>query len=149
MRNRSASNNGVPVTWLGSWNPIGERRKPTSPPGGGSLSQLNSPFSTFTSQINGIKKPDVMASTKGGQRLTVSCSRNSTALNACAGIALNQSGSPDTAGPGGTGGGSSPSNSFGQRNVSVFFGSSCSDIVPANLHCSFAWGVATLSSAKR
>src|ERR1700712_3879686 len=114
--NRSASNNGVPLTWLGSWNPIGERGKLTAPPGGGSLSQVNSPFSTFTSQISGIKKPLVMASTNGGQRLTVSNSRERVALNARGGIALSQPGRPSAAG---TGGGSRPSSSLGQRNVRV------------------------------
>src|ERR1700754_2847555 len=116
IMNRSALNSGVPMTWLASWNPMGERTKPISPPGGRSLSQVNSPFSTFTSQISGSKKPDVMASINGGQRLTVSPITELTVLNACGGIALNQSGRPSAAG---TGGGSSPSSSAGQRNVSV------------------------------
>src|SRR3979411_448101 len=125
---RAASNSGVPMHWLASWNPIGERTKPTSPPGGRSLSQVNSPFSTFTSQISGSRKPEVMASINGGQRLTVSPIPELTVLNACGGIALNQSGKPCAAG---TGGGSSPSSSAGQRKVSVielFFGdvTSCS-----------------------
>src|ERR1700712_724967 len=121
---RSGLNSGVPITWLASWKPIGERTKPTSPPGGRSLSQVNSPFSTFTSQINGSKKPEVMASINGGQRLTVSPITELTALNACGGTALNQSGRPSAAG---TGGGSSPSSSAGQRNVSIIE--------------SFGWGV--------
>src|SRR6185295_8725833 len=64
-----------------------------------------------------------MASTKGGQRLSVSPTREWTGLNACAGIALNQSGTPSAAG---TGGGSNPSSSIGQRNVSE---SSCCGVM--------------------
>src|ERR1700733_3983443 len=124
IKNRSGSNSGVPLTWLTSWNPIGERTKLIAPPGGRSLSQVNSPFSTLTSQISGIKKPEVMASINGGQRLTVSPIWELTALNACGGIALNQSGSPCAAG---TGGGSNPSNSPGHRNVSTI-GFSCWEV---------------------
>src|ERR1700738_2868051 len=116
IRNRSVSNSGVPVTWPASWNPIGEREKLTAPPGGISLSQVNSPFSILRSHIRGIRKPDVMASTNGGQRLTVLSSRPLIALKACDGIALSQSGRPSEAG---TGGGNTPSSSAGQRNVSV------------------------------
>ena len=57
-----------------------------------------------------------MASINGGQRLTVSPMEELTTLNACGGIALNQSGRPSAAG---TGAGSRPSSSAGQRNVSV------------------------------
>src|SRR3954447_26009097 len=128
---RSALNNGVPMTWLASWDPIGERTKPTSPPGGRSLSQVNSPFSTFTSQISGSKKPEVMASINGGQRLTVSPITELTALNACGGIALNHSGRPSAAG---TGGGSSPSSSAGQRKVSVIE-SFCRDVTSRSAGC--------------
>src|ERR1700710_3146529 len=106
------------------WNLIGERTKQTSPPGGRSFSQVNSPFSTFTSQISGSKKPEVMASINGGQRLTVSPIPELTVLKACGGIALNQSGRPCAAG---SGGGIRPSSSAGQRNVSVM-GSACCDI---------------------
>src|ERR1700709_1352699 len=116
IMNRSALNSGVPMTWLASWNPIGERTKPTSPPGGRSLSQVNSPFSTFTSQISGSKKPEVMASMKGGQRFTVSPIVELTVLYASGGSALNHSGRPAAAG---IGGGNSPSSSAGQRKVSV------------------------------
>ena len=86
------------------------------PPGGKSLSQVTSPFSNLTSQINGIKNPRVMASTKGGQRLTVFSSRPLMALNAWAGMVLSQPGTPDDAG---IGGGIKPSSSAGQRNVKV------------------------------
>ena len=49
------------------------RTKASDPPdGSASLSQLISPFSILRSQISGIRKPCVIASTKGGQRLTVS-----------------------------------------------------------------------------
>src|SRR5262249_51410040 len=57
-----------------------------------------------------------MASMKGGHFLTVICSFCRTALNAFRGIALNQSGSPCTAG---NGGGSMLSSSGGHRNVMV------------------------------
>src|SRR6266568_2174223 len=85
------------MTWLVSWNPIGERGKSSAPPGGISLSQ-------------------VMASTNGGQRLIVSSSRILIALKACVGIALSQPGRPNVAA---TGGGSFPSSPGGQRNLSV------------------------------
>src|ERR1700752_420157 len=103
---------------------MGEREKLTAPPGGISLSQVNSPFSILRSQISGSKKPLVMASTNGGQRLTVFSSRPLIALNAGGGIAFSQSGRPSAAG---TGAGSKPSSSAGQRNVSVL-GSSLPDI---------------------
>src|SRR3954465_15835167 len=128
---RSALNSGVPMTWLASWNPIGERTNPTSPPGGRSLFQVNSPFSTLMSQIRGSKNPEVMASINGGQRLTVSPITELTALNACGGIALNQSGKPSAPG---TGGGSSPSNSAGQRKVSVIE-SLCRDVTSGSTRC--------------
>jgi hypothetical protein len=51
-----------------------------------------------------------------GQRLIVSSSRILIALKACVGIALSQPGRPNVAG---TGGGSFPSSSGGQRNLSV------------------------------
>src|ERR1700694_4243430 len=113
---RSDSNRGEPVTWLASWNPIGERGKSSVPPGGMSLSQMISPFSILRSQISGIRNPQVMASTKGGQRLIVSSSRILIALKARVGIALSQGGRPSVAG---IGGGSLPSSSAGQRNLSV------------------------------
>src|ERR1700730_14800996 len=116
IRSRSGSNSGVPVTWLASWNPIGERGNSSDPPGGRSLSQVIAPFSTLRSQISGIRNPEVMASTNGGQRLIVSSSRILTALKACVGIALSQPGTPSVAG---IGGGISPSSSAGQRNFSV------------------------------
>src|SRR5450756_581103 len=113
---RSDSKSGVPVTWPASWNPIGERGKSSAPPGGISLSQVISPFSTLRSQISGIKNPQVIASMNGGHRFTVSSSRELIALKALVGIALSQSGTPRFAG---TGGGSFPSSSAGQRNLSV------------------------------
>src|SRR5258707_7232427 len=116
IRSRSGSNSGVPVTWLASWNPIGERGNSSDPPGGRSLSQLMAPFSTLRSQISGIRNPLVMASTNGGQRLTVSSSRILTALKACVGIVLSQPGSPNAAG---SGAGSVSSSPAGQRNLSV------------------------------
>jgi hypothetical protein len=70
-----------------------------------------------------------MASTKGGQRLSVSPTWERTGLNACAGIALNQSGTPSAAGTGG-----SPSSSIGQRNVSVIE-LSCCEV----MSCSKVW----------
>src|ERR1700686_825533 len=73
-----------------------------------------------------------MASMNGGQRLTVSCSRESTALNACDGMALTQLGRPCAAG---TGGGKSPSSSFGHRNVSVIR-FSCWDVTSTD-YCIF------------
>jgi hypothetical protein len=57
-----------------------------------------------------------MASMNGGQRFTVSSSAATTALNACAGIALSQSGSPAAAG---VGAGRIPSSSFGHLKVSA------------------------------
>src|ERR1700709_588208 len=116
ITNRSGSNSGEPMTWFESWNPIGEHGKSSIPPGGISLSQVISPFSILRSQINGIRNPQVMASTNGGQRLIVSSSRILIALKACVGIALSQLGRPDVAG---IGGGSLPCSSAGQRNLSV------------------------------
>jgi hypothetical protein len=52
----------------------------------------------------------------GGHRFIVSSSRELIALKALVGIALSQSGTPRFAG---TGGGSFPSSSAGQRNLSV------------------------------
>src|SRR5205807_8170859 len=71
-------------------------------------------------------------SMNGGQRLTVSCSRERMALNACGGMALNHAGTPTAAG---TGGGSIPSNSLGQRNVSVigFSGSDTTSVSPYSI----------------
>ena len=66
--------------------------------------------------MSGIRNPVVMASTNGGQRLTVSSSRISMPLNICVGIALSQLGKPKLAM---IGGGSFPSSSAGQRNSSV------------------------------
>src|SRR5579863_6326972 len=63
-----------------------------------------------------MRKPKVIASMKGGHFLTVICSVCRTSLNAVAGIDLNQSGSPETAG---IGRGSIASSSGGQRNVIV------------------------------
>src|SRR5882762_5405141 len=120
---------------------MGERAKLTAPPGGISLSQVNSPFSTLRSQISGSKKPLVMASTNGGQRLTVFSSCSLIALNATGGIALSQSGRPSAAG---TGGGSTPSSSAGQRNLSVI-GLSLLDI----RFCSAAAVLAGLAAPKR
>src|SRR5678816_659626 len=82
MRRRSGVNSGEPTTWLSSWNPIGERGNSSAPPAGRSLSQVIAPFSTFRSQTSGNRKPDVIASTNGGQRLTVSSSRLLIALKA-------------------------------------------------------------------
>src|SRR5882724_3920943 len=104
------------MTWLVSWNPIGERGKSSAPPGGISLSQVIAPLSILRSQISGIRNPQVMASTNGGQRLIVSSSRILIALKACVGIALSQPGRPNVAA---TGGGSLPSSPGGQRNLSV------------------------------
>src|SRR5258707_15828648 len=58
-----------------------------------------------------------MASMKGGHFFTVICSSCSRLLNATCGIALNQSGSPKSAG---VGRGRSPANSGGQRNLIVW-----------------------------
>src|SRR5438309_1600039 len=58
----------------------GDRGKSSTPPGGMSLSQVIAPFSTLRSQISGSRRPQVMASTNGGQRLTVSSSRMLIAL---------------------------------------------------------------------
>src|SRR5260364_155073 len=101
MRRRSGVNSGEPTTWLSSWNPIGERGNSSAPPAGRSLSQVIAPFSTFRSQTSGNRKPDVIASTNGGQRLTVSSSRLLIALKACVGIALSHPGRPNDAGTGG------------------------------------------------
>jgi hypothetical protein len=80
-----------------------------------------SPFSTFKSQISGIKNPQVIASINGGHRFIVSSSRKLIALNDFVGIALIQLGTPRFAG---TGCGSFPSSSGGQRNLNVT-GSCC------------------------
>src|SRR6185312_5205806 len=85
-------------------------------PAGRSLSQVNSPSSTRRSHMSGMMKPDVIASMKGGQRLTVSSSVPLSAASACCGMPRNQSGTPVAAG---TGGGKSPASSRGQRNFSV------------------------------
>src|SRR6478752_5045011 len=87
-----------------------------APPGGISKSHVIEPFSTLRSQISGIRNPEVIASTKGGQRLIVSSSRILMALKACVGIAFSQLGRPSEAG---IGGGRIPSSSAGQRNLSV------------------------------
>src|SRR5579871_2174306 len=63
-----------------------------------------------------MRKPKVIASMKGGHFLTVICSVCTISLNAFAGIVLNQSGIPITAG---IGRGRSASSSGGQRNVMV------------------------------
>ncbi|WP_291694640.1 hypothetical protein [Bradyrhizobium sp.] len=86
------------------------------------MSQVISPFAILRSQISGIRKPQVMASTNGGQRLSVSSLRELIALNACVGIALGQAGKPNVAG---IGGGNLPSSSAGQRKLRVI---SLSDI---------------------
>src|SRR6516165_5246823 len=61
-----------------------------------------------------MRNPKVIASMKGGHFLTVICSACVISLKAAAGIDLNQSGSPDTAG---IGRGRMASSSGGQRNV--------------------------------
>src|SRR5438270_13202942 len=101
ITNRSGSNSGLPATWFASWNPIGDRGKSSAPPGGMLLSQVISPFSILRSQISGIRNPQVMASTNGGQRLIVSSSRILMALKDCVGIALSQPGRPEEAATGG------------------------------------------------
>src|ERR1700759_2476846 len=116
IRKRSGSNSGEPISWLDSWKPTGERTKLSVPPGGSSLSQVTSPLSNLRSHISGIRKPWVIASTNGGQRLTVFSSRPLSALKACGGMDFSQPGSPDEAG---TGAGSTPSSSAGQRNLRV------------------------------
>src|SRR5258708_1703243 len=63
-----------------------------------------------------MRKPKVIASMKGGHFLTVICSVCTTSLYAAAGIDLNQSGIPSTAG---IGRGRIASSSGGQRNVIV------------------------------
>src|SRR5882757_8907992 len=68
-----------------------------------------------------MRKPKVIASMKGGHFLTVICSVCRTSLNAFAGIDLNQSGIPNTAG---IGRGRIASSSGGQRNVIVGDGAS-------------------------
>src|SRR5258707_14850448 len=75
---------------------MGEREKLTAPPGGISLSQVNSPFSILRSQISGSKKPLVMASTNGGERFTVFPSRPLIALKANEGISFRQTGRAST-----------------------------------------------------
>src|SRR5215469_15909814 len=61
-----------------------------------------------------MRNPKVIASMNGGHFLTVNCSACVISLKAAAGIDLNQSGSPDTAG---IGRGRMVSSSGGQRNV--------------------------------
>src|ERR1700730_13469883 len=85
-------------------------------PLGRSRFQLNVSFSMRRSVTSGMRKPKVIASMKGGHFLTVICSVCRTSLNAFAGIALNQSGIPSTAG---IGRGRIASSSGGQRNVMV------------------------------
>src|SRR6202035_2670842 len=85
-------------------------------PLGKSRFQVNVSSSTRRSVTSGMRKPKVIASMKGGHFLTVICSVCMTSLNALAGIVLNQSGIPDTAG---IGRGRIASSSGGQRNVIV------------------------------
>src|ERR1700693_5865389 len=85
-------------------------------PPGRSRFQGNVWFSTRRSVTSGMRKPKVIASMKGGHFLTVICSACTTSLNAFAGIVLNQSGIPSTAG---IGCGRIASNSGGQRNMIV------------------------------
>src|SRR5580692_9587605 len=93
--------------------------------------------------MSGIRNPVVMASTNGGQRLTVSPSRMSKLLNICVGIALSQFGRPNDAA---IGGGSFPSNSAGQRNSSVM--DSLSLDMVSFLACSVAYGAVLAARLK-
>src|SRR4029079_8706783 len=61
---------------------------------------LNSPFSILRSATKGIKKPNVIASINGGHFLTVMRSLFEVELKFCCGKALNQLGSPRSAGIG-------------------------------------------------